>query len=102
MRKPSSFAFFASSPAPIITDGLEVLVHDVMAALGAAIGAVHDVMGTAAWPPPGGPVACFAGSERGRAQEGGQHEGGDGAPPPSNSITAGGLFSIQNVRDVLP
>src|SRR6188472_1968373 len=30
---PLSTAFFASSAAPIITDGFEVLVHDVMAAI---------------------------------------------------------------------
>src|SRR5215203_2416358 len=30
---PRSTAFFASSPAPIITEGFDVLVHDVMAAI---------------------------------------------------------------------
>ena len=30
---PRSTAFFASSPAPIITDGLDVFVHDVIAAI---------------------------------------------------------------------
>ena len=30
---PRSTAFLASSPAPIITDGLEVLVHEVIAAI---------------------------------------------------------------------
>jgi len=31
--RPSSTAFFATSPAPIMTDGLEVLVHEVIAAI---------------------------------------------------------------------
>ena len=31
--RPFSTAFLASSPAPIITDGLDVLVHDVIAAI---------------------------------------------------------------------
>ena len=31
--RPFSTAFFANSAAPIITDGLEVLVHEVMAAM---------------------------------------------------------------------
>src|SRR5436305_12847430 len=30
--RPRSTAFFASSPAPTITNGLDVLVHEVMAA----------------------------------------------------------------------
>src|SRR6185312_5322862 len=30
---PASTAFFASSAAPIITDGLDVFVHDVIAAI---------------------------------------------------------------------
>ena len=34
--RPFSTAFFASSAAPIITDGLEVLVHDVIAAIATA------------------------------------------------------------------
>ena len=36
MVRPFSTAFFASSAAPIITDGLEVLVHDVIAAIATA------------------------------------------------------------------
>ena len=31
--RPFSTAFFASSPAPIMTDGLDVFVHDVIAAI---------------------------------------------------------------------
>ena len=31
--RPFSTAFFASSAAPIITDGFEVLVHEVIAAI---------------------------------------------------------------------
>ena len=31
--RPSSTAFFASNPAPIKTFGLDVLVHDVIAAI---------------------------------------------------------------------
>src|SRR3954454_3718757 len=31
--RPSSTAFFASSAAPIITDGLDVFVHDLMPAI---------------------------------------------------------------------
>ena len=34
--RPFSTAFLASSAAPIITDGLEVLVHDVIAAIATA------------------------------------------------------------------
>ncbi len=34
--RPFSTAFFASSAAPIMTDGLEVLVHDVIAAMATA------------------------------------------------------------------
>ena len=34
--RPFSTAFLASSAAPIITDGFEVLVHDVMAAIATA------------------------------------------------------------------
>ncbi len=33
VRMPRSTAFFASSAAPSITDGLEVLVHEVIAAM---------------------------------------------------------------------
>ena len=33
MRRPRSTAFLASSPAPTITDGFEVLVQLVMAAI---------------------------------------------------------------------
>jgi hypothetical protein len=32
-RSPASTAFFASNPAASITDGFEVLVHEVMAAM---------------------------------------------------------------------
>ena len=31
--RPRSVAFFASSPAAIMTDGFEVLVHDVIEAI---------------------------------------------------------------------
>ena len=34
--RPFSTAFLASSAAPIITDGLEVLVHEVIAAIATA------------------------------------------------------------------
>src|ERR1051326_7593070 len=34
--RPRSTAFLASSAAPIITDGLDVLVHDVIAAIATA------------------------------------------------------------------
>ena len=34
--RPLSTAFFASSAAPIITDGLDVLVHEVIAAIATA------------------------------------------------------------------
>jgi hypothetical protein len=32
-RRPRSTAFFASSPAPTMTAGLDVFVHDVIAAI---------------------------------------------------------------------
>jgi hypothetical protein len=34
--RPFSTAFFASSAAPIITDGLDVFVHEVIAAIATA------------------------------------------------------------------
>src|SRR5215207_11229770 len=41
---PRSTAFFASSAAPIITDGLDVLVHEVIAAMATAPWSTsHDV-----------------------------------------------------------
>jgi hypothetical protein len=36
LRSPRSTAFLASSPAATITEGLEVLVHDVIAAMATA------------------------------------------------------------------
>ena len=36
LRRPRSTAFLASRPAATITDGLEVLVHEVMAAMATA------------------------------------------------------------------
>src|ERR1051326_4365966 len=42
--RPRSTAFLASSAAPIITDGLDVLVHDVIAAIATAPwSSVNDV-----------------------------------------------------------
>ena len=48
--------------------------------------------GPAAWPPPGGPVGCFPGRERGKSSGGGAARRRWWSPP--TPITAGGLFSI--------
>src|ERR1700761_3037339 len=42
--RPRSTAFLASSAAPIITDGLDVLVHDVIAAIATAPWSISNVL----------------------------------------------------------
>src|SRR5689334_18670702 len=65
--RPRSTAFFASNPAPTITNGFEVLVHDVMAATTTAPWSISNsspssltragLLGRSAAPPPVGAPA---------------------------------------------
>src|SRR3954454_808441 len=71
--RPRSTAFLASSAAPIITDGLEVLVHDVIAAIA-----------TAPWSTStSSPSMATVTGELGRPPSFGAAEGRRGAPLPS-------------------
>src|SRR5918997_2453116 len=61
LRSPRSTAFLASSPAPIITDGFDVFVQDVIAAM------TTDPSETLARIPPKSTSALFAAKTLGAA-----------------------------------
>ncbi len=120
---PRSTAFLASSPAPSMTDGLEVLVHDVIAAIttcpwsssvsvpSASVTCALTDARSATWTPPvpepassavcscGVLGSCAAvGSEAGKvSSSGASHSSGSGRKP-SSAIRNEALDSVSVTR----
>src|SRR4051812_1755825 len=89
--RPASTAFLASSAAPTITDGFDVFVHDVMAAMTTAPWSISNDepsrltgMGLRGRPPLGCTGACgLSSSESPATTESGSLAGKDSADPAS-------------------